>query len=324
MIEVLQGKAGSFEEDAALKFILKYYDCSSAAKLKQSQVSISGLQNIGMARNGVVASSNSEANPDGDKKLNLIMSPFSFGGAFAPLPLEFYNELIFLSKEGYAEPLSFLNIFVDRLTKTDFDLRRNFNPSLETRRKSEVLSANFLNTTNQLEVPKNTSHKKSILSLLPYISRRPVSASIISKSLSKFFECRIIIHQHQEKWIKLPTDCVSLLSSSQSSGVKLGQSSFLGSTVASRQSKLLFSVFDFDFSLFSLFLESKSFKDELKKFLMQVLSSPTTCVFKFNFESALNINKENFSLTSNWSRLGENTWLSSKQDVSAPNVILEC
>ena len=324
LTEIFQGKAGSFEEDAALKLVLKYYSSPSATKLKVSQVFITGVQNIGMARNGIVSVSQSDPNSHGGEQLNLIMSPFSFGGAFAPFPLELYNELILLSKEVNAEPLSFLNVFVDRLTKTDFDLRRDFNPALETRNKSEVLGANFLGSSTQLDIPKKVAKKKSILKILPYISRRPVSAAVLSKCLSEFLECKIKIRQHQEKWIKLPDDCVTILSSSQSSHAKLGQASFLGSTVASYQSKLLFSIFDFDFSLFSLFLESKSFKEELTKFLKQLLNAPTTCVFQFNFDHLVDLHKSNFSLASNRSKLGKSIWLASEHDMAASNVVIEC
>ena len=324
LTDIFQGKAGSFEEDAALKLILKYYSSPSATKLNASQVVITGLQNIGMARNGIVSVSQSNPEPYGGEQLNLIMSPFSFGGAFAPFPLELYNELIFLSKEVNAEPLNFLNVFVDRLTKVDFDLRRDFNPALETRNKSEVLGANFLSSSTQLEIPKIGVKKKSILKILPYISRRPVSAAVLSKCMSEFFGCKIKISQHQEKWIKLPDDCLTTLSSSQPRSAKLGQNSFLGSTIASYQSKLLFSIFDFDFSLFSIFLDSKEFKEELTNFLKQVLNAPTTCIFQFNFDHFEDLHKINFSLVSDRSRLGKSIWLASQYEMAAADIVLEC
>jgi hypothetical protein len=324
LTDIFQGKAGSFEEDAALKLVLKYYSSPSANKLKVSQVFITGLQNIGMARKGLVSVSQTIPNLHDGDQLNLIMSPFSFGGAFAPFPLELYNELILLSKEANAEPLSFLNVFVDRLTKTDFDLRRDFNPALETRNKSEVLGASFLSSYNQLVNPKKVTNRKSVLNILPYISRRPVSAAVLSKCLSEFLECKITISQHQEKWIKLPDDCFTILSSSQSSSAKLGHDSFLGSAVASYQSKLLFSIFDFDFSLFSIFLDSKIFKQELIKFLKQVLNAPTTCIFRFNFDHLVDPHKSNFSLASDWSRLGKSFWLASEHEMAASDIVLEC
>ena len=214
-----------------------------------------------------------------ENKARIGFPGISFGGPHGPLPALLIEEIMRRERLGDTGTSAFLDVFIHRLASVGFSIRRDFNPTLETRDPKASAGHLFMRALlggggQMFSDAEEDLRDDFLLRYLPLLIKRPLSAEAMRRIISDYLSTSVKIKQLMGRWLRIEETEHSRIGLQERNN-RLGRGFVLGRTIWDQSSGLSLEIGPLPLDAFEDLLPGNQGNKRLKRLFRFFVSSPT-------------------------------------------------